>query len=76
MIDKVTTGADNFVFIILSGAPIGACMAGGSLLFLAALVIISFKTQFADLVKGKDISQLINSMSNILQKLITYFHGT
>ena len=33
-------------------------------------------TQFSDKVKVKDTSQLINGMSNALQKLLKYFNDT
>ena len=33
-------------------------------------------TQFADQVRTRLISQLINSISRLCQKLLKYFHGT
>ena len=54
----------------------GATIAGGSLLFSATLTIISAKAQLSDQVKIKSISQLINGIFKILQKLRKYFHDT
>ena len=61
-IDKVTTGTQNFVSVILNVAFIGAFIAGIAGLFpcvaTAACVVISVKTQLLDEVKVKDTSQL------------------
>ena len=56
--DKITTGTYNFVSVILNSSPVGATIAGRSLLFSAALYIISAKTQFFDQVKMNSTSQL------------------
>ena len=61
-VDKVTTGAYNFVSIILNIAFVGASIfylasTGGSALglaFLAVCVVISVKTQLSDHVKVTD----------------------
>ena len=42
----------------------------------AAPVVIAVKTKFLDQVKIKDTSQLINVISNALQKLLRCFNGT
>ena len=58
----------NFVSVT-----IGATIAGGSLLFPAALTAISTKAQFLDQVKINAISQLINGIFKVFQKLIKCF---
>ena len=60
-VDKVTNGTENFVSVIDDVA----------VWFAAALDI----TQFPDLVRMRLISQLINSISRVLQKLLKYFNG-
>ena len=74
--DKVTTGTYSFVSVILNVAPDGATIAGGSLLFPAALTIISAKTQFSNQVRIISTSQLINNISKLLQKLLKCFNVT
>ena len=66
--DKVTTGMYNFVSVIWNSNPVGATIAGGSLLFPAALTVISAKAQFFIQVRINATSQLINRMSEFLQK--------
>ena len=66
--DKVTTGTYNFVSVIWNSNPVGATTAGGSLLFPAALTVISAKAQFFIQVRINATSQLINRMSKFLQK--------
>ena len=70
--DKVTTGTYKIVPSILNVALIGSATAGlasGSTSLAAFLVI----TQFSDQVKIRIISQLINGISSVLQKLLKYF---
>ena len=71
--DKVTTGTYNFGSVISNVISAGAKIAGLSP--CAALTVISAKTQFLDQVKINSTSQLINSMSNALQKLLKCFSG-
>ena len=61
-VDKVTTETESFVSVI---ANVVSCFAG-------ALDI----TKFADQVKMRLISQLINDILGVLQKLLKYFNGT
>ena len=78
LVDKVTTVTYNVVSFIsniefvrlLTAAPGG--FTSGSASLVALLVI----TQFSDQVKIRFISQLINGISNILQKLLKCFNGT
>ena len=72
--DKVTTGRYNFVSAIWNSNPFEGIIEG--LLPRAFLLVISAKTQFLDQVKINFISQLINDISNDLQKLLRYFSGT
>ena len=78
--DKVTTETYNFVSVIVNVAPVGAAIAGVLGIVpcakTATCVIISVKTQFLDQVKVKGTSQLINGVSNVLQKLRRCFNGT
>ena len=60
-VDKVTTGTWSFVSVIANFAA----------WFAAALDV----TQFADQVRMRLISQLINGISRVLQKLLKYFSG-
>ena len=72
-VDKVTTGAYNFVTIFLNVAFAGE-------IYLCIFVISLFSnlviTQFSDQVKVKDTSQLINGIFKVLRKLLKYFNGT
>ena len=61
----------NVVFVRLLTAATGG-FAPGSASLVALLVI----THFSDQVKTRFISQLINGISSVLQKLIKYFNGT
>ena len=54
---------------------VGATIAGGSLLFPAALAVISAKIQFFDQVKINSVLQLINGIFKLLQKLLQCFRG-
>ena len=56
--DKVTTGTYNFACVIWNSNPVWETIADGSLLFPAALTLISVKAQFLDHVKINSISQL------------------
>ena len=69
--DEVTTGMYNFVSVILNVAPDGGTIGG----LRTAFTDISAKTQFFDHVKINSISQLINGISKLLQKLLKYFKG-
>ena len=74
--DEVTTETYNFVSFILNVAFVGLLIPskrGSSLVSLVALLVI---TQFSDQDKVKDISEFINGMSSVLQKLLKYFDGT
>ena len=64
--DKVTTVTCNFVSVILNSNPVGGLFASA----------IWAKTQFFDQVKINSISQLINGIFKVLQKLLKYFSGT
>ena len=68
--DKVTTGTYNFVSLIWNSNPLGATIAGGSLLFAAALPVISAKAHLLGQVRSNSISQLINGIFKVLQKLL------
>ena len=71
----MTTGTYSFVSFRSNSNPVGATIAGGSLLFSASLVVISTKTQCFDQVKINYTSQLINGISRVLQKLLKCFSG-
>ena len=77
-VDKVTTGTYSFVYFILNVAFVGllttATVASASQ--SASLVALLVITQFLDQVEIRFISQLINGMSSIFQKLLEYFKGT
>ena len=66
----------NFVSVIWNSNLVGATIAGGSLLFPAALAVISAKAQFLDQVKINFISKLNNGILKALQKLVKCFIGT
>ena len=76
--DKVTTGTYNLQSVILKTAFGGLLIAAtaGSASGSASLVALVVITQFSDQVKVKYISQLINGMSSVLQKLLKYFNST
>ena len=71
LVDKETGGKYNFAFLILNVSPVRVFIAG-----LSSSVAFIFKTQFLGYVKVKDNSQLINDISNVLQKLLGCFYGT
>ena len=62
---KGTTGTYSFVSVIWNSNPVGAVTAG----------IILAKTQFLDQVKFYSISQFINGIFRVLQKLLKSFSG-
>ena len=68
----------NFVSVILNIAFVGLLIAVtvGSASGFASLVALLVNTQFWDHVKMRFISQLINGMSNVLQKSLKCFNGT
>ena len=74
----MTTGTYNFVSSILNVTFVGlltaatAGLASGSAFLVVSFVI----TQFSDQDKIRFISQLINGISSVLQKLLNYFNGT
>ena len=76
--DKVTTETYNLQSVILKVAFVGLLIssAAGSVSGSSSLVVLLVNTQFLDQVKFKDTSQLINGISNVLQKLLKYFSGT
>ena len=77
-VDKVTAGTYNFGSFISNIATSGTLFPSteGLVLGLASWVLSTVNTEFLDQVKGKDISQLINSISNVFQKLVRCFSGT
>ena len=83
-VDKVTTGTYNFLSVIWNVAFVEVsilsvgCKVGLAveLEFFAVCVIISVKTPFSGYVKIRFITQLINTISNVLQKLLKCFNGT
>ena len=74
----------KFCVCYLKFAPLGAsvlslaCTRGSALglVFLAACVVISVKTQFSDQVKTRDTPQLIKGMSKVFPKLLKCFNET
>ena len=67
--DRVITGTYNFMSAIWNADPVGAVITG----------IILTKTQFLDQVKinsNWSISQLINDILRVLQKMLKCFNGT
>ena len=77
-VDKVTAGTYNFGSFISNIATSGTLFPSteGLVLGLASWVLSTVNTEFLDQVKGNDISQLINSISNVFQKLVRCFSGT
>ena len=63
--DKVTTGTYSFVSVIWNFYPVGGLFAA----------VISAKTRFFEQVKISSISQLINGIFKVFQKLLKYFSG-
>ena len=77
-VERVTTGTYNFASPILNVAFVGAFISGiaGLALGSAACATIPVRTQISDHVKIRFISQLINGISKVLQKLLKCFNGT
>ena len=75
-----TTGTYNFVSVILNGASVVLLISATAGLFPCAVTASLFawlvNTHFLYHVKVKDTSKLSNGMSNVLQKLLTFFNGT
>ena len=68
--DKVTTGTYSFTSFIFKVAPF-------ALIALASVPIAAVvNTQFSIHINESSILQLINGISNDLQKLLKYFSGT
>ena len=74
----MTTATYNFASLILNVAFVGLLTAAtaGSVSRYASLVALLVITQFSDQLKIRFISQLINGISSVLQKLLKYFDGT
>ena len=72
----LTIGTYNFVSVIWNSNPVGAAIAGGSLFCSTAHTVILAKAKFFDQVKIDCISQLINDIFKVLQKLLNLFSGT
>ena len=72
LVDKVTTVRYNFVSVILNVAFVRLSIAAtsGFASGSASLVPLLVNTQFSDHVKIRFISQLINGLSSVLQKLL------
>ena len=62
-------------FCVWNSNPVVVAIPGGSLLVPATLAVISIKTQFFDQVKINSISQLINGIFKVFQKLLKGFSG-
>ena len=76
-VDKVTTGTYNFVSLILNNEFVGAFIQSIELSpATASLHVLLVIAQFPDHVKIRSISQLINGMTNALQKLLKFFNDT
>ena len=77
-VGKVTTEIYNFVSFILSVAFVGLLTAAttASLAGSPSLVGLLVITIFSDQLKITFISQLINSISRVFQKLLKCFSGT
>ena len=68
----MTTATYNFASLILNVAFVGLLTAAtaGSVSRYASLVALLVITQFSDQLKIRFISQLINRISSVLQKLL------
>ena len=73
----MTTATYNFASLILNVAFVGLLTAAtaGSVSRYASLVALLVITQFSDQLKIRFISQLINGISSVLQKLLKCFNG-
>ena len=76
--DIVATRTYSLQSVILKVTFVGLLIpaTGGSASRSASLVALLVITQFSDQVKVKNICQLINGMSSVLQKLLKYCNGT
>ena len=74
----MTTGTCNFTSSISNIERYEALISGtgGSALGLASCVVLSVISKILDQVQFRDISQLINYISIVLQKLLRCFNGT
>ena len=74
----MTNGTYNFVYVTLNVAPFGESIlaVGGFVTKIESLVALLVITQFSEQVKIRFISQLINGISSVLEKLLKYFNGT
>ena len=75
----VTTGTYNLQSVILKVAPVGKSSQTSGLSPYVPVTNIFSKlviTKFADQLKVKDTSKLVNGISSILQKLLIYSNGT
>ena len=70
-VDKVITGTYNFVSVIWNLEDVGEISLRAFVIVLMLVI-----TQILDQVKTNSISQLINGISKVLQKLLNYFNGT
>ena len=71
--DRLATGTDNFVSVVLNSNSAVETIAG--LLTCAFLLVILTKTQFLAQVKINSTSQLISGVFKLLQKLLNHFSG-
>ena len=76
-VDKVTTGTYNLQSLILNVASDGKFTStiGGLTSLLAFLYVLLTNTQFSFQPRSNDISQLINGIFKLLQKLPKCFNG-
>ena len=75
-VDKLTNGTYSFVFFILNVALIWllAVATAGSAWGSASVAALLVITHFSDQVKTRFISQLINGISGVFQKLLKCFN--
>ena len=73
----MTAATYNFASLILNVAFVGLLTAAtaGSVSRSASLVALLVITKFSDQLKIRFISQLINGISSVLQKLLKCFNG-
>ena len=76
--DKVTTVTYNLQSVILKAEFVELLIlsTAGSASGSSSLIALLVNIQFLDQVKVKNTSQLINGISNVLQKLLQYFNST
>ena len=76
--DKVTTVTYNLQSVILKAAFVELLIlsTAGSASGSSSLIALLVNIQFLDQIKVKNTSQLINGISNVLQKLLQYFNST